>query len=303
MREFFVPFFLSIFLTPLLSKVARKFGLVDKPDNILKNHDSAIPYSGGLTLYLCVLPFLNDLVLIFSLTSFMILGLIDDLKRLPWQSRLVIEFLLATMLAARFSKDVLAFFFYLFLIVTTINAINMSDGLDGACATIVSLGILLSNPGKIGLAFVGALVGYLVFNFPPAKVYMGDAGTYLLGAFVSYIMVSKMNHLLDVKPILPFFIPLLDLISAIIRRTSFHRSPFKGDLDHIHHKIFRRVSGTSNIRKRKVIFVLGLLTSAFGFASILRFGILIATFLAIFLVVYLRMFLYDKKGWEENGKI
>ncbi|AEH50701.1 glycosyltransferase family 4 protein [Pseudothermotoga thermarum] len=295
MKEFFVSFILSVLFTPLLSKIALKFGIVDRPDNHLKNHGKVVPYLGGVALYLSVLPFLKNLILLFILTGFMLLGLADDIKKLSWQFRLTIEFFLAALLVLRFSKDFLSFLFNVILTVAIINAVNMSDGLDGACAVVVSLGILLGNFGKIGLAFVGALLGYLVFNFPPTKVHMGDAGTYLLGAFVSYMIVGRMDNPFDLKPVLLFFLPLLDLLSAVIRRISHHKSPFKGDLDHVHHKLFRRFAGTPVVRKRKVILALGFLTVVYGVASYTRFGVLLAAVLSILLVAYLRLFFYDEK--------
>ncbi len=295
MKEFFISLFLSVSLTPLFSKVAVKLGIVDRPDNNLKNHGSAVPYLGGLALYVSILPFVRDLALLFVLTGFMVLGLIDDLKKLSWQLRLAVEFLLGAMLVLRFSRDLFGFLLNLVLTVALINAVNMSDGLDGACAVMVSIGILLSNFETVGLAFVGALVGYLVFNFPPARIYMGDAGTYLLGGFVSYLIVSNMSHPLDYRPVLPFLLPLLDLFAAVVRRVSHHRSPFKGDLDHIHHKFFRRTKGTDVLRKRKVVFVIGTITAAFGAASRVKAGILLVAAVAVLLVVCLKLFTYDEK--------
>ncbi len=155
------------------------------------------------------------------------------------------------------------------VVVATINAVNFIDGLDGLAAGIVAIGagaffvyshqlgvvdnIQASNAGPlIAVIAIGLCVGFLPHNFHPAKIFMGDAGSMLLGVLVAASTLavvgqdsyqfSGRTYFFFAPIIIPFFIlgiPLLDTVFAIVRRAGQRTSPAVADLSHLHHRLMR----------------------------------------------------------------
>lgn len=210
---------------------------------------------------------IGQLVIILFLVFFLFaLGLWDDKKHLSPFFKLSVEFVIV--IIAAYFADIR---FELFIenkivtsllsavwIVLIINAFNFLDNMDGASAgiAIIISCILLTAAavssqvfvGGLTLVFIGTLSGFLVFNFPPAKIFMGDAGSLVVGFFVSLLTVrTTYYHQAQSGQWYPIFMPLLvmavplyDFISVTLLRISQGKSPFIGDTQHFSHRLQRR---------------------------------------------------------------
>src|SRR5262245_21128621 len=203
---FLVPCLISCMLTVLLMRLAPRLGLIDEPGE-RKVHTQPTPRGGGLAIYLAMLLTTAGLalsdVLDRSLLLFLgiggvivLLGLLDDRFSLPWQLRLLVQFG-AALLAFGWPPQTgwLPWPLALVWVVGLVNACNMLDNMDAlsaGTAWIAALVLLLvlmarhTNEGSIlpYLIFLGAVAGFLWFNRPPARIFMGDAGSTFLGFFL-----------------------------------------------------------------------------------------------------------------------
>ncbi|KAF2959719.1 MraY family glycosyltransferase [Thermotoga sp. 38H-to] len=260
---FLLSFLLSLFGVWFFGRVAKRLNIVDRPDGVLKPHGRETPYLGGLGIFVGVLPFLwNDTVVLLSASIALTLGLMDDLFSISPFLRLVAEFGISLLLVWRFIglENLLVSTLWLFFIAVLVNSVNMMDGMDGLCGSLVALsslsyfflvrGVFFEN---LSLSLLGASLGYLVFNFPPAKIFMGDAGSYLLAVLLSTIVLSQ-NRFFSFNTFLTMVFPLwiffLDFLASVVRRYRNRRSIFKGDRDHMYDKLSRR-SGT-----RRALFIM-----------------------------------------------
>ncbi|MFO0943834.1 MAG: MraY family glycosyltransferase, partial [Pirellulales bacterium] len=160
------------------------------------------------------------------------------------------------------------------------NALNLIDGADGLCSTIgaiifASLGILASMNGHfaeaaIAFAFCGALLGFLVFNFPPASIFLGDSGSLLIG-LVSGALAVRCSlkgpaTVTFLVPLCILFLPLLDSTMAIVRRKLTGRSIYTTDRGHIHHLL--RGKGLGDKGLLLVVSVIGVFTATVAIAGL-----------------------------------
>lgn len=262
-----VPGVLSLTLTALLVHLAPRLQLVDHPDH-RKVHTRPVPRGGGLAIYLAflaavlVLPDVprGELALVLALGGgIALLGLLDDLYSLSWQIRLAVQFIAAGVAAwywpdaPHFLVRVLAVFW----IVGLTNAMNMLDNMDmlsagtawivcllAALAQVVRLGQV--DPAAMGpyLILLGALSGFLWFNRPPARIFMGDVGSTFLGFFLA--VRSLDGGLLNPAvpptwgvPICLLAVPLYDMTTVVFLRLRQGRSPFHPDKQHLSHRLVR----------------------------------------------------------------
>jgi UDP-GlcNAc:undecaprenyl-phosphate GlcNAc-1-phosphate transferase len=263
---------------PLLTPLAVRLGLVDHPDG-RKQHETPTPMHGGL----CILAAMVVTAAIFhdisssAATAFylaggllLLVGVIDDIKDINWKVRIGAQVLAALAMiwlggvsvqqlddvigVESFSLGWLAVPVTVFVVVGMINALNMSDGVDGLAGSqaLVSLLLFVCFALYAGnflaaerlLAIAGAVVGFLAWNLrrpglSRAEVFLGDAGSMLLGFIIAWTAVRlSQNPQHPVSPVLgPWTIalPLIDCCSLILRRMREGRSPFAGDRDHMHH--------------------------------------------------------------------
>ncbi len=204
-------------------------------------------------------------ILLCAATFVFLIGLVDDLKNLPARFKFLAELLACAALClagVRISNIALTDHWILSLgnwgcvltvlwVVGITNAVNLSDGLDGlaagisavACGTIAVFAIHSGDVamGVFMLALVGSLSGFLVFNFNPAKVFMGDCGSLFLGftiASASILCVAKSAALVGLAlPALALGIPIFDTLFSMLRRFLERRSLFAPDRRHIHHRL------------------------------------------------------------------
>lgn len=197
------------------------------------------------------------------------LGLMDDRHGIPWWLRLGIEFGVASFCVYWQGLQLTAFIDLPWLtsvlsvlwIVALINSFNMLDNMDGlsggvaAISTFMLAIMLLTSPdqsngqpqifvGAMLLVLVGALLGFLCHNWPPAKIFMGDAGSYFIGFWIAvatllatYAGYQGRTPYAVVAPLIVMAIPLYDMVSVIIIRISEGRSPFEGDKRHFSHRL------------------------------------------------------------------
>ena len=326
-------FFITIVAVVGLRPVAENIGLVDKP-NGRKNHLGEVPLVGGVAVYMAILFVVNLLIpdsqlisLYLISCSFMVLiGALDDYYDLNAKVRLVAQFFIASILVfgANFSLsnlgDLFGFGivdlgifgipFTLLAVPTAINAFNMTDGIDGlvgflGIVTFTSLSILTFWTGDtelfaIATSFVAALGAFLLFNLGGlrrafGRVFMGDAGSMMIGLSVIWLLVLGTQHGSGFKPITAVWIiaiPLLDMFSVMHRRIKKGNSPLMADRDHLHHIMLRL--GLSHQQSLFVIVSLSSLFSAIGLIGeyyVISENIMVGLFIILF-VVYDHFFMH-----------
>ncbi len=220
-------------------------------------------------------------------------GVYDDIHNLGFKRKFVLQIAVAYMLLYSgfrinveglpfvgdepFQQAMIAIPITLLWIVGVINAINLIDGLDGLAAGVsiiafAYLALIFSFQGGIGivlpaLIMVGALSGFLIYNFNPAKIFMGDSGSLFLGVMLASY---SLNGQLTLDPLLSFLtlvavlgLPLLDVGFSILRRLVNGRAIFAPDDDHIHHRMMRLWS------HRRAVLLLYAVATSFGTVAVL----------------------------------
>jgi UDP-GlcNAc:undecaprenyl-phosphate/decaprenyl-phosphate GlcNAc-1-phosphate transferase len=255
---------LMILLMPLVERLSLHIGAVDQP-NARKVHELPIPRLGGVlitfTFLLTTILFLplNDHVRGILAGSLMIaaLGLTDDLIGLQPRVKFAVQWLVAVVFIWIAQPDLtlpflgsnpwLTWPIGSFFIVALINAVNLQDGLDGLASGLViiaglCMGIYLTHSGewitvKVLVALIASVLGFLRVNTWPARIFMGDAGSYLLGFVLGavFLLGTGEGHLPWWTGLFFFAIPLFDTTQVFARRLLAGISPFKADRTHLHH--------------------------------------------------------------------
>ena len=276
---FITAFIVAMILMPPLIKIIRRFKFLDVPD-LRKEHHTPIPTMGGIASCAgmgmsCLLwfRFTNDIFIIsffFSIAVLLSIGIMDDLKSMPARYKLVIQIAVGSLIAfsgvritsfnGLFGIEQLplsAQYSFTILAITGItNAFNLIDGIDGLAGglgfmSLLTLGLFLticadSNTAIIAFALGGGLLGFLYYNFNPARIFMGDTGSLVLGFIISVLCVRLIQlngngQLFPVVPHAPVFvlsivtIPVFDTLRVFALRIWQGRSPFSPDKNHIHH--------------------------------------------------------------------
>lgn len=171
-------------------------------------------------------------------------------------------------------------------IVGIINALNLVDGLDGLAAGIAIIAACFLIAAQMigggvpylfsGMVFLGALIGFLVFNSHPASIFMGDCGSMFLGYFLAVfslpMRIDSENYYLVLVPICALGLPIFDTLSAMFRRILEGKSPFSADKKHLHHRI-HSINRTKSGPYRRTIYSLYIISIAFGsFALVASVG-------------------------------
>jgi len=277
-----VAFALALVMVPLLSRFAHRVGWVDAPGP-LKVHARPVPYTGGMAMAAaCILslaPAASEstvgvtVAVVLGPALFMgLVGLLDDGRSLPPGMRLLagiaasaVWVVASTGSGLIANEDIGGFPWRLglaaFYLVGAVNAVNMQDGLDGLAGGLVFLSsaacaaaaAVLGEAAilRIALAVCGSVAGFLVFNRPPATIFMGDNGSYFLGFVVGAmtLLLSAQRgtvwHLVGGTLIVGF--PVVDAAVAIARRLFRRQSPFAGDRAHLHDRLAQRGLSTGRI--------------------------------------------------------
>jgi len=245
--------------------------------------------------------------LVFILLSALVLfalGLWDDKKHLSPFFKLTVQFAVA--ITAAFFADirielfiqskVVTFLLSAVWIVLIINAFNFLDNMDGASAGIaVIISCILFTAaalsgqvfvGGLTLVFIGVLLGFLVFNFPPAKIFMGDAGSLVVGFFVALLTVRTTYYheaqsgqwYAVFMPLVVMAVPLYDFISVTLLRIRQGKSPFIGDTQHFSHRLKKR-----GLTDTQTVLTLYLATLCTGLGAIFLYQVNLAGAILIFI--------------------
>ncbi|MBW7984517.1 UDP-N-acetylglucosamine--undecaprenyl-phosphate N-acetylglucosaminephosphotransferase [Enterobacillus tribolii] len=278
--DLFVVFLFSLAFLFCARKVAKKIGLVDKP-NYRKRHQGLIPLVGGISVYagicftfLFFQPYIPHFRLYLLCAGALVLvGALDDRFDISVKIRATVQALIAIAMMTvgglylrnlgqifgpwELTLGPFGYLVTLFAVWAAINAFNMVDGIDGllgglSCVTFLSMGILLWQDGQHDLAmwcfaFIAAIVPYILLNLGILgrryKVFMGDAGSTLIGFTVIWILLESTQgsgHPMNpVTALWVIAIPLMDMIAIMYRRLRKGMSPFSPDRQHIHHLIMR----------------------------------------------------------------
>jgi UDP-GlcNAc:undecaprenyl-phosphate GlcNAc-1-phosphate transferase len=279
-----LPLAISWLLTALLIRWAPRLGLVDYPSD-RKVHVQPTSRGGGLAIFAAVLAVSYQLSAIsyqtLLATAILLLGLLDDLRPVPWSIRLIVQFAVS-LVAVLLCLPSCPWFIRagaVIWIASLINAFNMLDNMDalsGGVAWIAAgfLAVLswLGTPEAVAewgmfVSLMGALSGFLLFNRPPARIFMGDAGSTFLGFTLGLGSVQVI--LRDGEApwswlVLPCIlaVPCYDMLSVVLLRLSQGRSPFHADKQHLSHRLAGR--GLSNWTSVRVIYLLALASGASG---------------------------------------
>lgn len=290
-------------LTPLMRVVALRFGIVDKPNQGHKTHLKPIPYLGGVAIMVgtIVVTYIalfidrlneNNILLASQLLipAFLmgLVGLIDDIKNLsPWPrfmaqtaTGLVTASLLikTNTIGSPTGSAALDAFITVLWIVGITNSINFFDNVDGGASgtvSIASLGLfVLAIQGQqyfiaaLAIVLSGSTIGFLSWNRPPARIYMGDAGALFLGFLIASLVVrldtNPINEIARFSiPLLILAVPILDTCVAVVSRIRRGISPFQGGRDHLSHRLMRM-----GLTKRQSVIYLWALTALFVLMAI-----------------------------------
>jgi len=277
-------FLFSIVMTPYIRDAARRLGMVDHPDQRRKLHAEPIPRVGGIVIalgylvsfsFVLIAPYRNvgfniptvvprALTLMPAAGLIFLIGLWDDLAGLrPWQ-KLVGQVVAAGLaMTAGVRINFLQWHelsFWLSIPITIVwlvgcaNAFNLIDGLDGLAAGVglfASLTTLVAallhdnlHLALVTAPLVGCLLGFLIYNFNPASVFLGDSGSLLIGFLLGCygIMWSQKSatFLGLTAPMMAMAIPLLDVALSVVRRFLRNQPIFGADRGHIHHRLLAR---------------------------------------------------------------
>jgi UDP-GlcNAc:undecaprenyl-phosphate GlcNAc-1-phosphate transferase len=308
-------FLISVLIVPYIKKTAIRIGAVDNPKEAeRKIHKNIMARGGGIAIYISFVIVSFALLggyskqfigLVAAGTMVMIVGLIDDIKRLsPWV-KLVVQVLAAVVAAVGFGITIetitnplgntlvfteatnyinilglhlsfnwVAVGLAVLWLVGMTNTINFLDGIDGLSGGVsaIAAGIifLLSISQKVNqpetallsIILVGGCVGFLIYNFYPAKIFNGDSGAYFLGMTLGILAIFSGAKLATAALVLG--LPILDAVWAVLRRLIHRKSPFTADRGHLHYLFL-----DAGFSQRQAVLSIYILCMAFGLVGIL----------------------------------
>lgn len=317
-----VTFLTSAILVPIVKKIAIHINAIDMPGG-RKVHTVPMPRLGGLAIFLAfMLGYMlyareNTMMLSVLMGSFLIVlcGMIDDINPIKARYKFIVQ-LVAAGTFVIYGKLALtditifnlnlhfaapwSYLITILFVVAIMNAINLIDGIDGLAAgissiyfiTISVIALILNQMGGLdiilSIIMAGATLGFLVHNFPPASIFMGDTGSLFLGYIISVIALlgfkaATLTSL--IVPICILAIPIFDTLSAIIRRLLKGESIGTPDKEHFHHQLLKMKFST-----KKTVLIIYLITILFSSVSVFfaigdqKLAIIIYLILMIFLI-------------------
>ena len=329
---FAVSLLVAYVMTPPVKRFAEKVGAIDVPKDNRRVHDHPIPRMGGLAIFI---GFVLSLIFFVPMSTkvlgllvgsviIAVMGGVDDIVSLnPWVK--LAGQIVAALVAIRcglvfdvisnpniFAEETyieigwLSIPLTMLWIVGCTNAVNLIDGLDGLAVgvsaisslTMLIVSLFVSEPvvSIILAALTGACLGFMPYNLNPAKIFMGDVGSQLLGFVLS---TASIMGLFKLHAIITFFVPLLalalplaDTIFAFFRRILHGQSPFKADKGHFHHRLL-----AMGLNQKQVVAVLYGISAVLGLLAVLMAGdsmavkiiCLVAAFI-ISLAIWLKVF-------------
>ena len=299
---FILALFISMAFTPIAIKVAYRIGAIDVPKDGRRMHTRAMPRFGGMAIFIgtmgsmaAFLSFDRQIVgVMIGGTLMYLLGIIDDLKNLPAKLKFLVQIGIAALmygwglriefLTNFFGEGNVAFaapvsvFLTILWIVGITNTVNLIDGLDGLAAGTSAISALCLAyvayifgqyiPAAAMLALAGGILGFLPFNFYPAKIFMGDGGSLFLGFMLSTLSIVGLTKgaavIATSVPIFVLGLPIFDTAFAIFRRLINKRPIMEADKGHLHHRLMNLGYG-----QRRATLMLYCVSAIMGVAAVM----------------------------------
>tara|TARA_R110001592_G_scaffold325782_4_gene606179 strand:+ start:68563 stop:69615 length:1053 start_codon:yes stop_codon:yes gene_type:complete len=301
---FIIAFVCTMFTLPVIIKVAKIKNLVDVPDGDRKIHSRSIPLLGGVSIFGSIVigfgisyglntTVLNPATLAFlisSLTIMFFIGLKDDIVGLSPIKKLISQIVSAIILVVLADVRIpsmygifgihelpliISYVFSIFAFIVILNSVNLIDGLDGLASGVSlvasifmafwffhfdNLALLL-----LSCTLAGSLLGFLLFNFSPARIFMGDSGSLSVGLILAFLAISMLKtgpapvdtpeffkHISRPVAAMSFLAyPLIDTLRAFFNRVVKGKSPFSADKNHLHHALMAK-----NYGHKKSVFII-----------------------------------------------
>ena len=303
---FIIALGVAYMVTPSVQRLAVRWGAVDKPE-ARKVHKGIIPRLGGLAIYAgFIAAVLASVHMTWELlgilvggTAILLLGVVDDVYQISAKTKLLGQIAAASVLllfdiridwltnpfGSMIYLDMWAIPITLIWVVSLTNTLNLIDGLDGlaagvsviAAVTIFLMAVELNFwlVAVLTAALAGSALGFLYFNFSPAKIFMGDTGSMFLGYMLAAVsLVGTVKSAATIALIVPMValgLPILDTACAIIRRFNNGQPIFKPDRGQLHHRLL-----DMGLTQKQVVLILYLVTIVLGVSAIVmtevRFG-------------------------------
>lgn len=293
LKYLIIPFLMSALLTPLIKQIAYKLEIYAEM-NERTIHTKKIARIGGVAIYVAFIVTMAMYVkvddalnrILIGATIMFLGGLVDDMLNLKPKYKLAFQILAALVLISfggvtldairlpfglEINLGIVSLLVTFGWVIGITNAVNLIDGLDGLAGgisviilvVIATLSVLegRSDIMMLSLILAGSTLGFLLFNSHPASIFMGDCGALFLGFVISSISLLgfKSSTLITLGlPILLLGIPILDTISAIVRRKLSGKSFSDADKNHLHHVLMRRFG------HRNTVLILYAVTALFG---------------------------------------
>lgn len=334
MRAFLAVFLIALTVTlvslPWVRRAAIAMGFVDAPSQ-RKMHRDPTPLLGGAAIFVgaiiavlliyCGDPEPTVIGVTLATTVVALTGLIDDYRPLPAWLKLLSQFVGFAILAYFGIRvrlpvpDVVNYAITLLWLLGITNAINFLDNMDGLCAGISAvtasfiLLLALTNGqflvGALAAGVLGACLGFLRYNFPPAKIFMGDVGSLFLGFLLAVMGIqlrfpANSNFVTWMVPVFLFGLPIFDMVLVVFSRIRRGISPNTAGKDHISHRIVRL-----GFSPREAVLILYLFSGILGMmalfitqATIIE-GYVVAVVAAVFGIVAMG---WLERKWKESEK-
>ncbi len=343
---FITAFVITLITIPPIISLIKKYRLYDIP-NARKEHSTPIPTMGGIAIIagmiislLLWFPFNNQAAQVcffFSITVLFGLGIMDDLKDLSAKYKFIVQLGLASLIALSGIRItsfegllginelplMAQYTFTILAIVGITNAFNLIDGIDGLAGgigfmSLVTLGIFLTmsgdtNTALIAFALAGGIMAFLYFNFNPAKIFMGDTGSLVLGFVIAVLCIRLLQvNVMVPDPVLPHapvfvlgmvLIPVFDTLRVFAVRIWKGKSPFEADKTHIHH-LLTNAGFSHSFAAKLICFLHGFVLIEVYWLRGLRQEFILLILVAFMLLTTLLLrnlkFLFDKKESDNS---
>lgn len=322
--SFIVTFILSLILVPIVSKVTKNLGIIAHT-NKQTIHKGVIARTGGYAIYVSFLIgamiFLKTDIKINSILigGFIIFltGFYDDIHDISPKLKMLGQIIAALVVifyggislkgfTLPFLPDTVSYIIAIIITIAWIvgitNAVNLIDGLDGLCGgisiivlvtiSLTSLTYGRTDISSLSLLLAGAIGGFLVYNFHPASVFLGDCGALFIGYMIAVISLLGFGYKSSSfftlgAPIIVLMVPIMDTIIAIVRRKVHHKSFSEADRGHLHHKLMFSLE----LGQTKSVLILYFVTFLFSLCSYLYlYDRIAASILFITLMVLFEIF-------------
>jgi UDP-GlcNAc:undecaprenyl-phosphate GlcNAc-1-phosphate transferase len=283
-------FLMSLALVSLIRKVSTKFQVFPKVN--FRRRTNEIPLLGGVAIYVTFISLAlivgskESLYLATAALPLFVAGVLDDVVEFSAKIKFALQNLSFVLFFVLFHDQPMFlhhfsvtgpifYFISMCWFIGTTNSFNLLDGTDGQTSTIAlcicaGLGFVGGQPDNTSLILFFSTLGFLAFNFPPAKIYLGDAGSNFLGFVLAAkaMLVNPTNSSLayPLAMLFIFSLPLTDTVTAIFRRKKNNRGIMEGDQDHIHHKLLK-----IGLNKRQTLFITSFMTVSGVLTGVLVF--------------------------------